>query len=131
MVDDSHAAGDGELGSHVGFVDDGSHRLFLLLRVSLPQDLHDVRDPIEAVSVLEHLGLVGRKMRGEIAVLDAPSSLVLARSTGLACASFDRHGRKKRAFINVFDDHKSKIFENSKNGMGLKRFMNRNESTEI
>lgn len=67
------------------------------------------------MSVLELFELVGRKMRGELAVLGAPSSLVLARSTGLACASFDRHGRKIRAFIDCFDDHKSKIFENLKN----------------
>lgn len=77
--------------------------------MNLLSDLHYVGDAVQTVCVLEHLGLIGREVGRERAVLSAPSSLVFARSTGLACASLDRHCRVECTFIDGFDDHQSRL----------------------
>lgn len=88
---DAHAAPNRVLSAHVGFEHDRSHGVFFALRRDLFENVHDVSDAEQAVSVLKLFGFLGREIRSQSAFFGTSSSLVFAGSTGLACASFYCH----------------------------------------
>lgn len=82
ITDVSVAAADGIMGAHVGLVDDGAHGLVALEGVEVADDLDDVTDAEETVSVEELLLLVGGEVRSEEAVGFALAALVFAGCAG-------------------------------------------------
>lgn len=85
LADEAQAAGDGVEVADAGLEDDGLHGGELLGGVQVLENLENVADAEEAVSVLEEFGMIGWEVRSKRTLGGALPPLVLAGSASLAC----------------------------------------------